>query len=83
MAGLRLAKAKRYSQLGHDGSSIFMNETLSVTVIAEMDDGSFKEIVLNASFLVEGKDAEVTHSCIMLIIIISHISYLTEMKKLK
>jgi hypothetical protein len=67
IAGLRLAKAKRYTQLGHDGSAIFENETLCVTVIAEMQDGSFEEIVLNASFLVEGKDAEVTHSCVILI----------------
>ena len=38
-----------------------------MTVIAEFPDGSFEEIILNASFLVEGKDAEVTHSCIILI----------------
>ena len=57
IAGLRLAKAKSYTQLGHDGSAIFENETLCVTVIAELDDGAFEEIVLNASFLVEGKDA--------------------------
>ena len=67
IAGLRLASAVRYTQLAHDGSSIFENETLCVTVIAEFPDGSFEEIILNASLLVEGKDAEVTHSCIILI----------------
>ena len=67
IAGLRLAKAKRYTQLAHDGSSIFENDIFCVTVIAEFPDGSFEEIILNASFLVEGKDAEVTHSCIILI----------------
>ena len=63
--GLKLALAVSVTQAGHDGSSIFENDTLTVNLILKFADGSYGEACLSSSFLTEAKDAECTHLAIL------------------
>jgi hypothetical protein len=63
--GLKLALAESVTQAGHDGSSIFENDTFTVNLILKFKDGSYGETCLSSSFLTEAKDAECSHLAIL------------------
>ena len=58
LCGLKLAAAIKYTQLDHDGSSIFGQDNMAVTVTVEYIDGTFEDVLITSSFLACSKDAE-------------------------
>ena len=58
LCGLKLAAATKYTQLNHDGSSIFGQDTMAVTVTVEYTDGTVEDVLIASSFLAGSKDAE-------------------------
>ena len=63
LVAIKLARAKRWLQLGHDDSAIKGRDTTCVSVIVQYDEGenrSYEKLILFSSFLCEQKTAEVT-----------------------
>ncbi len=50
-SAIRLCRAVRWLQLGHDGSTIVDKDTTSVSIVAQQEVGSLGKIILSSSFL--------------------------------
>ena len=71
LAAIKLAKATRWLQLGHDGSAIKGRDTTCVSVIVQYDEGEcrrYEKLILSSSFLCEDKTAEVTANGIVRVV---------------
>ncbi len=58
LAAIKLCRAVRWLQLGHDGSTIEYKDTTSVSVVVQYVDGSLEKVILSSSFLCEDKSAQ-------------------------
>ena len=58
LAAIKLCRAVRWLQLGHDGSTIVDKDTTSVSVVVQHGDGKLEKVILSSSFLCEDKSAQ-------------------------
>ena len=52
------AAVTKYTQLDHNGSSIFGQDNMAVTATVEYVDGTFEDVLIPSGFLACSKDAE-------------------------
>ena len=65
LSAIKLCRATRWLQLGHDGSTIVDKDTTSASIVVQYGDGKLEKIILSSSFLCEDKSAQATYEGIV------------------
>lgn len=82
LSAIKLCRATRWLQLGHDGSIIVDKDTTSVSIVAQHRDGSLEKIILSSSFLCEDKSAQATYEGIVSLVDRIKVRYMMFLKEL-
>ena len=82
LSAIKLCRATRWLQLGHDGSTIVDKDTTSASIVVQYGDGKLEKIILSSSFLCEDKSAQATYEGIVSLVDRIKVRYTMFLKEL-